>query len=354
MKKVIGRICGCAGNYEHRTGCRSRKTAALSVGEQSMKGTVRMKTGAAKERGAKGTRSQIAGRWLLFWTLFIGIGAVAGASGMLLDPSGKAMGMDAMLPYFQVLPLADVLYQNFTFPGIALLLVNGLTNLTAAVLLLLKRNSGVVLGGVFGVTLMLWICIQFVIFPLNFMSTIYFVFGFCQAVTGCAAWVFGKQEAFRIDLPDYPNIGTNSKLLVVFFSRMGYVKKQAYEAANRTGAEVYEIKAAQRTEGTAGFWWCGRFAMHRWAMPIEPVELDLTSYDHVTVCTPIWVFSLAPPVREFCRQAAGKVKEADYILVHHTKGQYQHAAEEMDRLLGIAHTSSASIQCRMGTFHTCI
>lgn len=117
----------------------------------------------------KHTRSQIAGRWLLGWTLFIGIGAVAGASVMLLDPSGKAMGMDAMLPYFQVLPLAEYLYQDYTFPGIALLIVNGLTNLTAAVLLLRKRKSGVVLGGVFGVTLMLWICIQFVIFPPNFM-----------------------------------------------------------------------------------------------------------------------------------------------------------------------------------------
>ena len=90
---------------------------------------------------------------------------------MLLDPSGKAMGMDAMLPYFQVMPLAEYLYQDFLFPGIALLIVNGLTNLTAAVLLLLKKKIGVVLGGVFGITLMLWICIQFVIFPLNFMST---------------------------------------------------------------------------------------------------------------------------------------------------------------------------------------
>lgn len=45
---------------------------------------------------------------------------------MLLDPSGRALGMDAMLPYFQVLPFADVL---------------------------------------FGVTLMLWICIQFYMFP---------------------------------------------------------------------------------------------------------------------------------------------------------------------------------------------
>lgn len=141
------------------------------------------------------TKAQIARGWLLFWTLFIGIGAVAGATGMLMDPTGKAMGMDTMLPYFQVMPLADLLYQNYIFPGIALFLVNGLTNLTAAVLLLRRRKSGVILGGVFGITLMLWICIQFVIFPLNFMSTIYFVFGFSQAVTGYMAWVLAKEEA---------------------------------------------------------------------------------------------------------------------------------------------------------------
>lgn len=71
-------------------------------------------------------------RILIFWTLFIGLGAVAGALAMLLDPSGKSMGMDAMLPYFQVLPFADVVFQDFTFSGWALLIVNGLTNLTAA------------------------------------------------------------------------------------------------------------------------------------------------------------------------------------------------------------------------------
>ena len=64
-------------------------------------------------------------RILLFWTLFIGLGAVAGALGMLLDPSGKSLGMDAILPYFQVLPFADVVFQDFTFSGWALLIVNG-------------------------------------------------------------------------------------------------------------------------------------------------------------------------------------------------------------------------------------
>ena len=133
-------------------------------------------------------------KWLIFWTLFIGIGAVAGGLSMIIDPSGKALHMDAMLPFFQVLPFADVLFQDFLFSGFALLIVNGLTNLTAAVLLLKKKKLGVILGGVFGITLMLWICIQFYMFPLNFMSTAFFVFGLCQAVTGYAAWKLLRRE----------------------------------------------------------------------------------------------------------------------------------------------------------------
>ncbi len=142
----------------------------------------------------KVSRYHIARKWLILWTLFIGIGAVAGALSMIIDPSGKSLHMDGMLPFFQVLPFADVLFQDFLFSGFALLIVNGLTNLTAAVLLLKKKKIGVILGGIFGITLMLWISIQFYIFPLNFMSTVFFVFGICQAVTGYATWVFLQQE----------------------------------------------------------------------------------------------------------------------------------------------------------------
>lgn len=72
-------------------------------------------------------------------------------------PVEKPWEWDALLPYFQVLPFADILFQNYIFFGIALLIVNGLSNLTAALLLLLKKKSGVILGGLFGITLMLWI-----------------------------------------------------------------------------------------------------------------------------------------------------------------------------------------------------
>lgn len=296
------------------------------------------------------SRYEAARKALIFWTLFIGVGAVGGAACMLADPSGKALGMDAMLPYFQVLPFSDRLFSDFVFSGIALLLVNGITNLTAAVLLLKKQKFGVILGGAFGVTLMLWICIQFCIFPPNFMSTAYFVFGFLQAVTGYTAWVFLRQEAFFVNEAEYRNVGKDPRRLVAYFSRMGYVRKIALEEADRTGADIYEIKATERTEGTLGFWWCGRFGMHGWDMPIEPVKIDLKKYELVTVCSPIWVFSIASPVRSFLSVARGKIKNVNYILVHYTNGKYIRAADEADALLGIKRKSLINVRCRQGSF----
>lgn len=141
-------------------------------------------------KNAPHSRFDTARKISIFWTLFVGIGAVAGAVGMFVDPSGRAMGMDAMLPYFKKWPFSDVLFNDFVFSGIALLIVNGITNLTAAALLFVKKKAGAVCSMIFGITLMLWICIQFYMFPLNFMSTAFFVFGFLQAVTGYAAVVF--------------------------------------------------------------------------------------------------------------------------------------------------------------------
>lgn len=49
-------------------------------------------------------------------------------------------------------------------------------------------------------------------------------------------------------------------------------------------------------------------------------------------------------------EAAGKIKESDYILVHHQNSVYENAAEEMDELLGITHTALRSVRCREDTY----
>lgn len=296
------------------------------------------------------SRYNTARKILIFWCLFIGIGALGGSACMLLRPDGSLMGMQSLLPYFQVLPFADLLYQNYIFPGIALLCVNGIPNLIAAALLFRKKKSGVIMGGILGLTLMAWITIQFVIFPNNFMDDLYFDFGIFQALTGFATLIFYKQEHFAFEAADYPNVGKNSDTLAVYFSRMGYTRKIAYETADKTGADIYEIKATERTDGTLGFWWCGRYGMHGWEMPIMEIGVDLASYHKVIICSPIWVFGLAAPVRSFCRAAKGKIKKADYILVHHIGASFSGVADEMDRLLDVRRESFSSIRCRVGNY----
>ena len=301
------------------------------------------------------SRYQVTRKWLIFWCMFIGIGAVAGSAAMIAVPDGSVLGMSGMLPYFQVLPFADILFQNLLFAGIALLIVNGITNLTAAALLLSGKKAGIILGGVFGVTLMLWICIQFYMFPANFMSITYFIFGLLQAVTGFAAYVFFRQEAFaqteqeRLQKQNTEDLRTElSDTLIVYFSRMGYVRHYAYELKQKYNADIYEVKSTERTEGTLGFWWCGRFGMHRWQMPIEPISVDLEKYDKVIICTPIWVFGLSAPMRSFCVQASGKIKNTEYVLVHFQRARYENACREMDELLGIQRQKACSICVRQG------
>ena len=54
--------------------------------------------------------------------------------------------------------------------------------------------------------------------------------------------------------------------------------------------------------------------------------------------------------KAFCKKASGKIKEAYYILVHHTSGKYENAANEMDSLLGIHRTNVRELRCRCGKY----
>ena len=115
-----------------------------------------------------------------------------------------------------MLPFATVLFQNLPFSGIALLIVNGISNMIAFALLMANRKSGVVLGSIFEVKSMLWIVIQFVVFPPNFMFTIFLIFGFLQFVAGVCCYVGFEQGKFTFDEKDYGNIGGESALLFYF------------------------------------------------------------------------------------------------------------------------------------------
>lgn len=292
------------------------------------------------------SRYNIVSKFLLFMNLFIGLGAVYGSTMMFLAPDGHLLKMETLLPYFKALPLHEYLYQDYIFPGIALLLINGIPNLISSFFIIKKKEAGNIISMISGVLLNLWIVIQLVIFPSNFLSNSYFIFSFIQFFLAYMAFVFYRQEHMTFNESNYKNINRDLSKAVVYFSRLGYTKLLAYEEANRLGATLIEVKTKERTEGTLGFWWCGRFAMHHWPMEIEPI--DLSHYDSVTICTPIWVFSISAPIRALCINNKGKVKNVSYIINHFNPVTYKSAVKEMDELLSIKHINYVSVSSRIG------
>ena len=288
------------------------------------------------------TRFKVFRVLLLVFCFFIGLGALYGGTAMLIKPDGSLLRMEQMLPYFQVLPFADILFQDYIFPGISLIIVNGVSNLTAAVLILCKKRIGYVLGTVFGFTLMLWIIIQFVIFPANVLSTLYFIFGVLQLIVGYVALVSYNQVNFKFNEDGYQYIDKNSKTLVIYFSRMQFTKRIAYVKANDEHANIVELKTKERTEGTLGFWWCGRFGMHKWPMETYPLDIDLNKYEKVILVTPVWVFKMCGPMRDFVNKNKEvlKDKEIEVVFNHFNPWLPKGAIKEIERDINISKVES--------------
>lgn len=299
-------------------------------------------------------RYKITKKFLMFCCLFVGFGAVYGSVCMFIDSTGKLLNMESMLPYFNVLPFSDILFQNYIFSGLSLLIVNGISNLIAAYLIIKNKKSGIILGTIFGFTLILWITIQFVIFPMNILSTTYFIIGIIQLITGYMTYVFYLQEHFKFDANNYKNIGKNRNTLVVYFSRMGYTKKIAYEEANTIGADIYEIKSKEKIDGTLGFWWCGRYGMHQWNMPIEDIDINLKKYPNIIIASPIWVFSISAPVREFCHKYKNDITNVQYIFTHFMDATFESVANELDKILIKKRNHFKSVCIRFGEVKKCI
>ena len=285
---------------------------------------------------------------LLFWCLFVGFGAIYGSICMLIKPTGELLHMENLLCYFKVLPFSDILFQNYIFSGICLFIVNGLTNLIASYLIIKDKKQGFILGTIFGITLMLWITIQFIIFPTNFLSISFFIIGLLQFIIGLITIIFYKQSLFKFDETNYQNINKNKDSIVVYFSRMGYTKKIAYEKANELAADIIELKTKEKTEGTLGFWWCGRFGMHKWKMKIDDINVGLKKYKKVYIVSPIWVFNICAPMRDFCYKYKENINNHEYIFTHFMKAKFTNVADETDKILERKRNGFTSVCIRFG------
>lgn len=111
-------------------------------------------------------------------------------------------------------------------------------------------------------------------------------------------------------------IETAGKVLVVYYSQGTAGKQVAEDIAVLTGADLEEIKEVhERKTGFFGFMLTGAASTFKFSSKIEPPKMDPAQYDTVYVITPIWSWSLSPPVRSWLKLSAGKIRHAAFITI---------------------------------------
>ena len=121
--------------------------------------------------------------FLKILTLFIAVGAVGGAVMMWMDPTGVSWGGEPMLDLLRAkMPWPEVLFKDFIPSGFALLAVNGLPQIFAALMLFKNHRWAYWACLACGIILMLWIVLEWWIWGFVALSNIYFVLGLVEAV----------------------------------------------------------------------------------------------------------------------------------------------------------------------------
>ena len=121
--------------------------------------------------------------FLKILTLFIAVGAIGGAVMMWADPSGEGWGGAPMLDLLRAkMPWPDIFFKDFVPSGFALLAVNGIPQLIAALLLFKKHPKAAWAVLACGIILMLWIILEWWVWGFNALSNIYFVLGLVELI----------------------------------------------------------------------------------------------------------------------------------------------------------------------------
>jgi len=117
-------------------------------------------------------------RTFIVLQVFNGLSALAGGYGLMGDPSGKSLQMDASM-------LSGSPFESFLIPGIVLFLVNGIGNTTGAILSLTRYKYAARVAALFGLILMIWIISQVAWMGyLSFLQPLYFTTGLIQFLAG--------------------------------------------------------------------------------------------------------------------------------------------------------------------------
>ena len=106
--------------------------------------------------------------------LFVALGALVAGAMFILEPSGRLL--QAPTEMLKATP-----FSNYLLPGIILFCVNGLGQAAAGILTLRRDTRAGIIGGVFGLGLIIWLFVQVTLIGGGYLiQNVFFAIGIAE------------------------------------------------------------------------------------------------------------------------------------------------------------------------------
>jgi flavodoxin len=92
-----------------------------------------------------------------------------------------------------------------------------------------------------------------------------------------------------------------SKILVVYYSLTGNTKFIAEVIAESINADILELKPVKELKADSGmkYFWGGYQATMKKKPKLEQFDINPLDYDLIIIGTPVWAWTITPPIRSF-------------------------------------------------------
>ena len=77
-------------------------------------------------------------------------------------------------------------------------------------------------------------------------------------------------------------------------------------------------------------------------------DVDISRYSSIHIFSPIWVFTIASPIREFMIRYRNEIKEYSLTVCHFQPAGYRYIEKEAEKLIGRAPREFRSYSTRLG------
>jgi flavodoxin len=103
------------------------------------------------------------------------------------------------------------------------------------------------------------------------------------------------------------------KILIVYYSRTGMTRAVAELLAAQLLCDIEDITEVTNRTGARGYFQCMREAMFKRGAVIHPPVKDPADYDLVVIGTPVWAWSVAPPVSGYIVANKARLPEVAFF-----------------------------------------